>query len=76
MEHGRLVELASHDDLVAHGERYARLWDSWQAGLEAMERPLPDAVEDAGGRDPAHSEDEQAAAARSARPDQPPGERA
>ena len=76
MEHGRLVELASHDDLVAHGERYARLWESWQAGLEAMERPLPDAADDDGGRDPAHSEDEQAAAARSARPDQPPGERA
>jgi ATP-binding cassette, subfamily B, bacterial len=32
MEHGRLVEVASHDELVAQGERYARLWASWQAG--------------------------------------------
>jgi ABC-type multidrug transport system fused ATPase/permease subunit len=32
MEHGRLVELASHDDLVGQGERYARRWASWQAG--------------------------------------------
>jgi ABC-type multidrug transport system fused ATPase/permease subunit len=35
LEHGRLVELASHDDLVAQGERYARLWASWQAGVAA-----------------------------------------
>ncbi|HET7130437.1 MAG TPA: ABC transporter ATP-binding protein [Gaiellaceae bacterium] len=33
MEHGRLVEMASHDELVAQGDRYARLWASWQAGL-------------------------------------------
>jgi ATP-binding cassette subfamily B protein len=35
MEHGRAVEVASHDELVEHGERYARLWASWQAGLAA-----------------------------------------
>lgn len=35
MEHGRLVEIAAHDELVAHGDRYARLWASWQAGLVA-----------------------------------------
>jgi ATP-binding cassette, subfamily B, bacterial len=35
MEHGRVVEVASHDELVAQGERYARLWASWQAGLAA-----------------------------------------
>jgi ATP-binding cassette subfamily B protein len=35
MEHGRLVEIASHDELVAQGDRYARLWASWQAGLVA-----------------------------------------
>jgi ATP-binding cassette subfamily B protein len=35
MEHGRLVEIASHDALVAQGERYARLWASWQAGVAA-----------------------------------------
>ncbi len=35
MEHGRVVEVASHDELVEQGERYARLWVSWQAGLAA-----------------------------------------
>jgi ATP-binding cassette subfamily B protein len=35
MEAGHLVEIASHDDLVAQGDRYARLWASWQAGLVA-----------------------------------------
>src|SRR5205809_7109009 len=34
MEYGRAVEVASHDELVEHGERYAELWASWQAGLE------------------------------------------
>jgi ATP-binding cassette subfamily B protein len=33
MERGRLVEIASHAELVGQGERYARLWASWQAGL-------------------------------------------
>jgi len=35
MEQGRLIEIASHDELVAQGDRYARLWASWQAGLVA-----------------------------------------
>ena len=35
MEHGRAVEVASHDELVEQGDRYARLWASWQAGLAA-----------------------------------------
>ena len=35
MEHGLVVEVASHDELVEQGERYARLWASWQAGLAA-----------------------------------------
>jgi ATP-binding cassette subfamily B protein len=35
MEASRLVEIASHDELVAQGDRYARLWASWQAGLVA-----------------------------------------
>ena len=35
MEHGRLVEIAAHDELVANGDRYARLWASWQAGLSS-----------------------------------------
>jgi ATP-binding cassette, subfamily B, bacterial len=35
MDGGRVVEVASHDELVAQGRRYARLWASWQAGLTA-----------------------------------------
>jgi ATP-binding cassette, subfamily B, bacterial len=35
MEHGRLVEVASHEELVEQGDRYARLWASWQAGIAA-----------------------------------------
>ncbi len=35
IEHGRLVEVATHDELVEQGDRYARLWASWQAGLAA-----------------------------------------
>jgi ATP-binding cassette, subfamily B, bacterial len=35
MESGRLVEIASHDSLVAQGGPYARLWASWRAGLVA-----------------------------------------
>lgn len=36
MEHGRVVEIASHDELVRQGDRYARLWASWQAGLTGV----------------------------------------
>jgi ATP-binding cassette subfamily B protein len=35
MDAGRVVEVASHAELVAQGERYARLWASWQAGVAA-----------------------------------------
>jgi ATP-binding cassette, subfamily B, bacterial len=35
MDGGRVVEVASHDELVAEGRRYARLWASWQAGVTA-----------------------------------------
>jgi ATP-binding cassette subfamily B protein len=35
MDGGRVVEVASHDELVAQGERYASLWASWQAGVTA-----------------------------------------
>ena len=41
MDHGRVVEVASHDDLVEQGERYARLWASWQAGIAAGNRLKP-----------------------------------
>jgi ATP-binding cassette subfamily B protein len=33
MDAGRVVEMASHEELVEQGERYARLWASWQAGV-------------------------------------------
>ena len=33
MDAGRVVEVASHAELVEQGERYARLWASWQAGV-------------------------------------------
>ena len=33
MDAGRVVEVASHDELVAQGARYASLWASWQAGV-------------------------------------------
>ena len=29
---GRVVELGSHDQLVASGGHYASLWRSWQSG--------------------------------------------
>ncbi len=35
LDGGRLIEVASHDELVGRGERYARLWASWQAGVGA-----------------------------------------
>src|SRR5436305_4310091 len=35
MDAGRVVEVASHEELVEQGERYARLGASWQAGVAA-----------------------------------------
>jgi ATP-binding cassette, subfamily B, bacterial len=35
LERGRLVEVASHTELVEQGDRYARLWEFWQAGVAA-----------------------------------------
>ncbi|MFD8379999.1 ABC transporter ATP-binding protein [Streptomyces sp. NPDC059679] len=32
MADGRLTELGTHDELVAHGGAYARLWSSWHGG--------------------------------------------
>src|SRR5436190_22005463 len=37
MDAGRVVEVASHEELVEQGERYASLWASWQAGAAAAE---------------------------------------
>jgi ATP-binding cassette subfamily B protein len=35
LDGGRLTEVASHNELIGRGERYARLWASWQAGVGA-----------------------------------------
>jgi ATP-binding cassette subfamily B protein len=39
LDGGRLVEIASHHELVARGDHYARLWASWQAGLAPARPP-------------------------------------
>jgi ABC-type multidrug transport system fused ATPase/permease subunit len=33
LDRGRLVEIASHDELLRRESHYARLWASWQAGV-------------------------------------------
>ncbi|KQQ98362.1 ABC transporter ATP-binding protein [Arthrobacter sp. Leaf145] len=33
MEHGRLVESGPHQELLAHGGRYATLWEAWNSSL-------------------------------------------
>ena len=33
LDRGRLVEIASHNELLRKGSHYARLWASWQAGV-------------------------------------------
>ncbi|WP_096905203.1 ABC transporter ATP-binding protein [Dietzia sp. WMMA184] len=35
MDSGRIVERGTHDDLVAHGGIYHRLWAAWSAGRRA-----------------------------------------
>jgi ATP-binding cassette subfamily B protein len=35
--HGELLELGAHDELVQRGGYYARLWQSWQAGVSVDE---------------------------------------
>src|SRR5262249_45731658 len=68
LDHGRIVELASHDELLARNEHYARLWASWQAGLDA-ERPAVDEARP-------HAEPAPDEGGHARRPtDPPPGER-
>ncbi len=43
LDRGRLVEIASHDELLRRESHYARLWASWQAGVG--EGPAPQADE-------------------------------
>ncbi|MEQ3552139.1 ABC transporter ATP-binding protein [Pseudonocardia nematodicida] len=38
MDRGRVAEIGTHDELVAAGGRYARLWESWSAGRPAPAR--------------------------------------
>jgi len=35
LDHGRLIEIATHDELVERGDHYAKLWASWQSAEAA-----------------------------------------
>jgi ATP-binding cassette subfamily B protein len=68
LDGGRLVEVASHDELLARESHYARLWASWQAGVGEV--PIePDGRE----RAQPPPEDDRGHARRPTEP--PPGER-
>jgi len=68
LDRGRLVEVASHDELLARESHYARLWASWQAGVGEV--PLePDGRE----RTEPPPDDDRGHARRPTEP--PPGER-
>jgi ATP-binding cassette subfamily B protein len=55
LDHGHVVEIASHDELLQRESHYARLWASWQAGVgeaplggDGREPPEPKLDEDGG----------------------------
>ncbi|HZE03162.1 MAG TPA: ABC transporter ATP-binding protein, partial [Pseudonocardiaceae bacterium] len=39
LDEGRLIELGTHDELLAAGGTYARLWRSWRSGDETVTAP-------------------------------------
>jgi ATP-binding cassette subfamily C protein len=41
LEHGRLVETGTHEDLVSHGGPYAALWRSWHGDPSGPWAPQP-----------------------------------
>ena len=49
MEEGRLIEIGSHDDLVAGGGVYAQLWSSWHGGRTPPPDPATEADAPGGG---------------------------
>jgi len=69
LDRGRLVEVASHDELLARESHYARLWASWQAGVG--ESPSTDGDSRARAEPP--PDDDRGHARRPTEP--PPGER-
>jgi hypothetical protein len=70
LDHGRVVEVASHDELLQRESHYARLWASWQAGV--AEAPAPPDGDGLGHAEPPPEEE----GGHARRPtDPPPGER-
>lgn len=39
MEHGRIIETGTHDELVAAGGVYGGLWSAWEAGRGMNNKP-------------------------------------
>jgi len=71
LDRGRLVEIASHNELLRKGSHYARLWASWQAGVGEGPAVPPDG--DGHRRSEPPPENEGGHARRPTEP--PPGER-
>jgi ATP-binding cassette subfamily B protein len=65
LDQGRVVEIASHDELLQRESHYARLWASWQAGVA-------EAVVPGDGREPREPVLDGDEAGHAHRPPQPP----